>query len=52
MLTFRGLSPSLVEQMISAAGIPRGELLRTMSEEDYARLFRVWTGWLWAGLPN
>ena len=48
MRRYRGLSGDLVEQMLSAAGIPRGEMLRTMAQEDFSRLFRVWTGWLWA----
>ena len=47
MRSYRGLSGDLVEQMLSAAGIPRGELLRTMSEDDFARLYGVWSGWLW-----
>ena len=48
MRRYRGLSGDLVEQMLSAAGMPRGEMLRTMTHEDFSRLFRVWSGWLWA----
>lgn len=45
---YQGLSPALVQQMVSAAGIPGSEPLGSLSAADWASLSRIWKGWLWA----
>jgi len=44
---FAGLSPALIHQMLSGAGIPFDEPVDTLSLDDMKRLHKIWRGWLW-----
>lgn len=46
--SFAGLSPALVYQIISGAGIPTDEPVDTLTGDDIDRLYKIFRGWLWS----